>query len=40
MNQPVGIVLFGYFDTPEDAAKCYDAAALKEWGEIAFQNFR
>ncbi|BAG43339.1 AP2 domain-containing protein [Burkholderia multivorans] len=29
----------GYYGTPEEAARAYDARALKEFGEFAFQNF-
>lgn len=29
----------GYFDSPEQAAKVYDAAAFDTWGEFAVLNF-
>lgn len=29
----------GYFKTPEEAARCYDAEARSVWGEFAYQNF-
>lgn len=29
----------GYFDTAEEAARAWDAAARELWGEFAFQNF-
>ncbi len=29
----------GYFATPEEAARVYDAAAREAWGAFAYQNF-
>ena len=33
------LMYFGAFDTPEEAAKVYDLAALKYFGEFAWTNF-
>jgi HNH endonuclease len=32
-------LVLGYYDTPEDAARVYDAAAREEWGLYAHVNF-
>jgi hypothetical protein len=30
----------GCYDTAEEAARAYDAAAREAWGEFAFANFK
>jgi hypothetical protein len=39
IKQDYRAIHLGYFDTPEAAARAYDAAAIKTWGAYARPNF-